>query len=571
MAQRLLGDFQLQVEDQQLPVRGHAKAPRDMCKGVINTNPAESPARSYPASSSTTAWLRPYKKMVPVCTKCGTIGHRPPECPHPAPTQCFKCGTPAPAGLTAHDCHPECLLCHGAHETGTSGCAAKYRKHKQPSTCPQGTTSSSSQPDNGTDLHQSSPPFQANTQAFPLLVAPAAVPQVSSWAGTAASKPLSPPSVDPPSPELAALRQHAVTPATSKLSPRATSTPIKPPAPAAISTTAAGTSAASTPAALEAPVAPQVLLPANPTLPSEERVPRVEERLTWLPPPRRRTIYASVPLPASQYSEQDMEASGTDALTPFPFPQLTWLSAGRLGAPRIWPYSIPFWILLLCGGTSTCLLVHKAYMAIQIDFDLELPRDTPIVLAFFYIDVSDLSPSGHLTAAMVTEGKHIDGLSFRADTVTHAEEVAIALAASHPTSRTILTDSRSACSQYLQGSIAPLAAGLLQAASLALTLIPFKADERLLRRLQTNTFVSPAVARHFLPEIKGTCSTCQVLADTYHVVASCPANPLPFSSPFPIPTREAWVEHLLRCSTLAAQRSLVARARAAASSTGVPE
>ncbi|KAH6929611.1 hypothetical protein HPB50_003123 [Hyalomma asiaticum] len=62
-----------------------------------------------------------------------------------------------------------------------------------------------------------------------------------------------------------------------------------------------------------------------------------------------------------------------------------------------------------------------------------------------------------------------------------------------------------------------------------------KADERLLRRLLPNTFVSPAVARHFLPEINGTCSTCQVFADTYHVVAVCPANPLPF----PIPTSEA--------------------------------
>lgn len=257
----------------------------------------------------------------------------------------------------------------------------------------------------------------------------------------------------------------------------------------------------------------------------------------------------------------------------------------------------------------------------------------------FYVDVSGPSPSGHFTAAVITEGKHVDGLSFRADTVTHAEEVAIALAASHPASRTILTDSRSACSQYLQGSIAPLAASLLQAASWRFNPHPIrivwtpghsglpgneaanaaaraspvravappcpetesgntnltrfreilayyrasrrlypdpargleKADERLLRRLQTNTFISPAVARHFLPEINGTCSTCHVLADTYHVVASCPVNPVPFSSPFPIPTREAWEEHLLGCSTLAAQRSLVERARAASSSTGVPE
>ncbi|KAH6931754.1 hypothetical protein HPB50_000241 [Hyalomma asiaticum] len=236
-------------------------------------------------------YIRPYKETGPVCTKCGTIGHRPPECPHLAPTQCAKCGTPAPAGLTAHDCHPKCLLCHSAHETGTRGCAAKYRKRKQPSTSPRGTTSSSSQPDNGTNLHQSGPPFHGNTQAFPPLVAPAAVPQ-------------------------------AATPATSKLSPRAKSTPIKPPAPLAMCTPAVvGTGAASTPAALEAPGAPQVLLPANQTIPSEERAPRIEERLTRVEASINRLLTsffvatttspsnnpASVPLPASEDSERNME------------------------------------------------------------------------------------------------------------------------------------------------------------------------------------------------------------------------------------------------------------------------
>nr|XP_050038385.2 uncharacterized protein LOC126535618 [Dermacentor andersoni] len=257
----------------------------------------------------------------------------------------------------------------------------------------------------------------------------------------------------------------------------------------------------------------------------------------------------------------------------------------------------------------------------------------------FYVDVSGPSPSGHFTAAVITEGHHVDGLSFRSDTVTHAEEVAIALATSHPTTRTILTDSRSACSRYIQGSITPLAASLLRAASwrfnphsisiiwtpghtgppgneaanaaarasflrATATSCPVsdpgnssltrcsdildyyrtsrrlypnparglaKADERLLHRLQTNTFLSTAVARHFMPEISGTCPTCQVLADTFHVVASWPATPLSFSSPFRIPTREAWEEYLLGCSTLEAQPSLVARARAAAISNGVPE
>lgn len=41
----------------------------------------------------------------------------------------------------------------------------------------------------------------------------------------------------------------------------------------------------------------------------------------------------------------------------------------------------------------------------------------------FYVDVSGPSPSGHFTAAVITEGKHADGLSFRGDIVTQAEEV----------------------------------------------------------------------------------------------------------------------------------------------------
>ncbi|KAH7935091.1 hypothetical protein HPB52_003695 [Rhipicephalus sanguineus] len=176
---------------------------------------------------------------------CGTLGNRPPECPHPTPTQCAKCGIPAPEGLTDHDCHPKCLLCHGAHETGTSSCAAKYRKPKPPSTS-RGPTSSSW-------VHHNRPTLR------------------HSHRGVAASQPLSPPAVDAPSPELATLRQQAATPATSKPSPRATSTPNNPPASVADEPTPAAPAVSGT---------PQAPLPTNPTQPSEDRVPRIEERLT---------------------------------------------------------------------------------------------------------------------------------------------------------------------------------------------------------------------------------------------------------------------------------------------------
>lgn len=240
---------------------------------------------------------------------------------------------------------------------------------------------------------------------------------------------------------------------------------------------------------------------------------------------------------------------------------------------------------------------------------------------------------------MISEGHHIDGLSFRSPNSTQAEEVAIALAASHRKARVIITDSRFACSRYQHNTIASLAAQLLQAASwrfhshsirivwspghaglpgneaahaaacvsLSQAVTPSdpasppgtsaitqyreilefyrtsrrlypdparglsKADERLLRRLQTNTFLCPAAAQHFMPGIHGYCAHCGVLADTYHMIAVCPAIPLPFSPPFPLPTREAWEEFLLGCSTRDAQRSLVARARAAIISSGLPE
>lgn len=51
---------------------------------------------------------------------------------------------------------------------------------------------------------------------------------------------------------------------------------------------------------------------------------------------------------------------------------------------------------------------------------------------------------GWYTAAVIHEHKQVQGLTFRAPDITHAEEVAIALAAADPRSRVIITDSRGA-------------------------------------------------------------------------------------------------------------------------------
>ncbi|KAH6936730.1 hypothetical protein HPB50_021017 [Hyalomma asiaticum] len=81
--------------------------------------------------------VRPYKKTIPACSLCGTIGHRPSACPRPTPGRCTRYGTQVqvtPDGLAQHECNPTCLLCSGTHETGARGYPGKYRKSAPPLT-----------------------------------------------------------------------------------------------------------------------------------------------------------------------------------------------------------------------------------------------------------------------------------------------------------------------------------------------------------------------------------------------------------------------------------------------------
>ncbi|XP_037509161.2 uncharacterized protein LOC119385864, partial [Rhipicephalus sanguineus] len=59
----------------------------------------------------------------------------------------------------------------------------------------------------------------------------------------------------------------------------------------------------------------------------------------------------------------------------------------------------------------------------------------------FYVDASGPHHGGWYTAAVVHENRTVNGLTFRARDIIHAEEVAIALAACHPASQTIISDS----------------------------------------------------------------------------------------------------------------------------------
>ncbi|XP_049524563.1 uncharacterized protein LOC125946121 [Dermacentor silvarum] len=80
----------------------------------------------------------------------------------------------------------------------------------------------------------------------------------------------------------------------------------------------------------------------------------------------------------------------------------------------------------------------------------------------FYVDASGPHHGGWYTAAVVHENVALNGLSFRAQDITHAGEVAIALAAADQDSRVIITDSRGACRNIEQGYIPLIASRILQ-------------------------------------------------------------------------------------------------------------
>lgn len=79
----------------------------------------------------------------------------------------------------------------------------------------------------------------------------------------------------------------------------------------------------------------------------------------------------------------------------------------------------------------------------------------------FFVDAA--GPVGGVsTIAVVHQGKTVSGLSVRHGEIAELEEVAIAMAASHPNSEYIITDSQTAYRNYMRGRIAPLACRILK-------------------------------------------------------------------------------------------------------------
>ncbi|KAL3247557.1 hypothetical protein MRX96_056985 [Rhipicephalus microplus] len=71
--------------------------------------------------------VQKYRKTVPTCSRCGTIGHRNDVCPNPSapPKSSPSCGK-SDVNFADHECPTGCLLCNGPHKTGARECPKRF-------------------------------------------------------------------------------------------------------------------------------------------------------------------------------------------------------------------------------------------------------------------------------------------------------------------------------------------------------------------------------------------------------------------------------------------------------------
>lgn len=76
----------------------------------------------------------PYRNLVETCYNCRRVGHRADVCYRPKSNLCHRCGKdhPAPPEGEPPTCTPVCIVCHGAHHTGSRNC--KFRLARKPPT-----------------------------------------------------------------------------------------------------------------------------------------------------------------------------------------------------------------------------------------------------------------------------------------------------------------------------------------------------------------------------------------------------------------------------------------------------
>ncbi|KAH7948842.1 hypothetical protein HPB49_002787 [Dermacentor silvarum] len=169
VADMLLRDFQLDSSKGQLLMHGHLKLTGEVCRGVItvaNHETSESLQNKiqwrageladirklgnsnvaaltfvgkvvprFVHYNSEVTLVRAYKRTIPACGRCGTVGHRADTCPCPDNDKCGLCGHTVPTadGVKApHECTPSCAVCGQAHATNSRDCTGKFRQLKLP-------------------------------------------------------------------------------------------------------------------------------------------------------------------------------------------------------------------------------------------------------------------------------------------------------------------------------------------------------------------------------------------------------------------------------------------------------
>ncbi|KAH7948485.1 hypothetical protein HPB52_022995 [Rhipicephalus sanguineus] len=172
-ADRYLKTATLAIMDKSYEVSTHVADPKNSCKGIIKLpasllegNVLANLRESNPAINilttrrmGTTDFIRvtfedlrvpfyidylrtglrcrPYRQKVEACTKCRQLGRRKDVCPNATTALCPKCGTPDPP--EDHSCTPTCIICNGAHETGSSECRLRYKPPRTPPQAPPET------------------------------------------------------------------------------------------------------------------------------------------------------------------------------------------------------------------------------------------------------------------------------------------------------------------------------------------------------------------------------------------------------------------------------------------------
>ncbi|KAH7981068.1 hypothetical protein HPB49_021285 [Dermacentor silvarum] len=148
-ANLLSREFSLKTSQGPLPMIGHAKISGEVCRGVITVHEQETSASlkakihwrggniafirklgktsvalltfeghhvpRFVHYNSVVTPVREYKRTIPACYCCGTVGHRPELCPYPNDQRCGHCGQ----------------VVGEEHLTGSPACKAKFRRLQQ--------------------------------------------------------------------------------------------------------------------------------------------------------------------------------------------------------------------------------------------------------------------------------------------------------------------------------------------------------------------------------------------------------------------------------------------------------